>query len=142
MVTETKLEMASSQSESLHLHLDESNITENETNTVKSTDLNVTWDYSDESSMETGNTTQGKRPRPLSDSENSDLYEHDERGSTKNTMPTNQPRLSHMGKIILASLFLACYSCGLSTATIEYSPLCVCLCVCMSVNTITQKIMR
>ena len=83
LVIETKLEMASSQSESLHLHLDESNISENETNIVVSSDLNVTWDYSDESSMETGITTQGKRPRPLSDSENSDSYEHDERVSTK-----------------------------------------------------------
>ena len=83
LVIETKLEMASSQSESLHLHLDESNISENETNIVKSSDLNVTWDYSDEISMETGITTQGKRPRPLSDSENSDSYEHDERVSTK-----------------------------------------------------------
>ena len=26
-----------------------------------------------------------------------------------------------------------CYSCGLSTATIEYSSLSVCLCVCLSV---------
>ena len=39
------------------------------------------------------------------------------------------------------------YSCGLSTATIEYSCpsvcvcLCLCLCVCVSVYTITQKIM-
>ena len=34
-----------------------------------------------------------------------------------------------------------CYSCGLSTATIEYSSPSVCLCVCVSVYTITQKIM-
>ena len=33
------------------------------------------------------------------------------------------------------------YSCGLSTATIEYSSLSVCLSVCLSVYTITQKIM-
>ena len=35
----------------------------------------------------------------------------------------------------------ASYSCGLSTATIEYSSLSVCLCVsvCLSVYTITQK---
>ena len=29
--------------------------------------------------------------------------------------------------------FLTCYSCGLSTATIEYSCLSVCLCVCVCV---------
>ena len=36
------------------------------------------------------------------------------------------------------------YSCGLSTATIEYSSACACLCVCLSVcvsvSTITQNI--
>ena len=42
---------------------------------------------------------------------------------------------------------LVFYSCGLSTATIEYSCLsvclsvCVCVCVCLSVFTITKKIM-
>ena len=41
--------------------------------------------------------------------------------------------------IILSSSYI--YSCGLSTATIEYSPMCVCVSVCVSVNMITQKIM-
>ena len=36
-------------------------------------------------------------------------------------------------------LYLSFYSCGLSTATIEYSSACVCVCVCVSVSTITQK---
>ena len=41
----------------------------------------------------------------------------------------------------LKSCLLNFYSCGLSTATIEYSSLSVCLSVCLSVYTITQKIM-
>ena len=31
------------------------------------------------------------------------------------------------------------YSCGLSTATIEYSPMCVCVCVCVCVCTRNEK---
>ena len=41
----------------------------------------------------------------------------------------------------LTYFFKYCYSCGLSTATIEYSSLSVCLSVCLSVYMITQKIM-
>ena len=47
---------------------------------------------------------------------------------------------------LFSSVYYKCnYTCGLSTATIEYSSLSVCLCVCLSVclsvYTITQKIM-
>ena len=44
----------------------------------------------------------------------------------------------HFGTFYIFNHF---YSCGLSTATIEYSSPSVCLCVCLSVYTITKKIM-
>ena len=35
-----------------------------------------------------------------------------------------------------------CYSCGLSTATVEYSSLCGCVSLCVSVSTTTHRIIN
>ena len=61
--------------------------------------------------------------------------------STESTTVHFNGRPKHL-HILLKQYFLTFhYSCGLSTATIEYSSLSVCLSVCLSVYTITQKIM-
>ena len=61
--------MASASQQSLHLQLE----TDNETNVNNSTDLNDTWDYEDQSSMDISYVSKSKRTR--SDSENSDSVE-------------------------------------------------------------------
>ena len=71
--------MAMASQESLHLHLESSIVSDNDTNTVFSTDLNETWDY-EEPNMDINNTTTSKRPRTVSDS---DISESDERISSK-----------------------------------------------------------